>query len=299
MEQFGAHTSTALIAKARAAGILGGWPSPPVGPRSMPRSHRTTSLFRAMTSYNGAMSGSSFSPRKAMSGPFQQLLKSRHPLKDRLHAGPADDVRSSCDLVTCRPSAPRGGSAAGQRIQLPVLHRNPFPLPRGPRRARLRGGGVRPVRDGPSVVRRRDPVCTGPPYQRKLLPYTTRVLLRRPGVATADSTAWVSILNASQGYDIEDDWRRAWDDVIIGRGDTYVAVTAKPINADALQVFDPVRYDSVKWPGGEAAPAASRTRLEPLPGDRRQPGGPGVGDPRADRPLAPSPAPICRFLRSW
>ena len=118
MEQFGAHTSTALIAKARAAGILGGWPSPPVGPRSMPRSHRTTSLFRAMTSYNGAMSGSSFSPRKAMSGPFQQLLKSRHPLKDRLHAGPADDVRSSCDLVTCRPSAPRGGSAAGQPSSL-------------------------------------------------------------------------------------------------------------------------------------------------------------------------------------
>lgn len=92
----------------------------------------------------------------------------------------------------------------------------------------------------------------------ELLPYTTRVLLRRPGVATADSTAWVSILNASQGYDIEDDWRRAWD-VIIGRGDTYVAVTAKPINADALQVFDPVRYDSVSW-GGELP------RLQAAPG---------------------------------
>lgn len=78
--------------------------------------------------------------------------------------------------------------------------------------------------------------------------YTTRVLVRRPAAESEDSTAWLSILNASQGYDIEDDWRRAWD-VIIGRGDTYVAVTAKPVNADALQVFDPQRYATVSWGG--------------------------------------------------
>ena len=80
------------------------------------------------------------------------------------------------------------------------------------------------------------------------LPFTTRVLVRRPAVPREDATAWLSILNASQGYDIEDDWRRAWD-VIIGRGDTYVAVTAKPINADALQNFDPQRYSAVSWGG--------------------------------------------------
>jgi hypothetical protein len=80
------------------------------------------------------------------------------------------------------------------------------------------------------------------------LPYTTRVLVRRPVEAPTAPTAWVSILNASQGYDIEDDWRRAWD-VIIGRGDTYVGVTAKPINADALQNVDPERYAGLSWGG--------------------------------------------------
>lgn len=55
------------------------------------------------------------------------------------------------------------------------------------------------------------------------LPYCTRVLVRRPkdGGEAREKTetgqgeqrgprAWLSILNASQGYDIEDDWRRAW-----------------------------------------------------------------------------------------
>ncbi|OCA95986.1 alpha/beta hydrolase domain-containing protein [Actinobaculum suis] len=79
------------------------------------------------------------------------------------------------------------------------------------------------------------------------VPYMTRVLIRRP----ADSdpkTAWVSILNASQGYDIEDDWRRAWD-YIISRRLTYVAVTAKPIQVSALQTFDPERYADLTWGG--------------------------------------------------
>lgn len=88
--------------------------------------------------------------------------------------------------------------------------------------------------------------------------YTTRVIVRRPAESHGSATAWVSVLNASQGYDIEDDWRRAWD-VIIGRGDIYVGVTAKPINADALQVFDPERYADVTWGG-------------PLPHLRAEPG---------------------------
>lgn len=78
--------------------------------------------------------------------------------------------------------------------------------------------------------------------------YVTRVLVRRPS-EHGSGVAWVSLLNASQGYDIEDDWRRAWD-FMIARRDTYVAITAKPINADALRIADSERYGTLTW-GGE------------------------------------------------
>lgn len=77
--------------------------------------------------------------------------------------------------------------------------------------------------------------------------YCTRVLVRRPAEAPSD-TAWVSVLNASQGYDIEDDWRRAWDHIISKR-ETYVGVSSKPIQASALQTFDPDRYADLSWGG--------------------------------------------------
>ncbi|MBT1176886.1 hypothetical protein JS532_04785 [Bifidobacterium callimiconis] len=77
--------------------------------------------------------------------------------------------------------------------------------------------------------------------------YVTRVLVRRP-VEETSQNAWLSILNASQGYDIEDDWRRAWD-YIIAQRDCYVGVTSKPINADALHNFDGRRYARVTWGG--------------------------------------------------
>ncbi|WP_406708916.1 alpha/beta hydrolase domain-containing protein [Trueperella pyogenes] len=79
------------------------------------------------------------------------------------------------------------------------------------------------------------------------LPYTTRVLVRRPADSDPD-VAWVSILNASQGYDIEDDWRRAWN-YIISRRLAYVAITAKPIQISALQTFDAMRYKDLYFGG--------------------------------------------------
>lgn len=89
------------------------------------------------------------------------------------------------------------------------------------------------------------------------LPYCTRVLVRRP-VSAPSGVAWLSILNASQGYDIEDDWRRAWDYIIANR-QTYVALSAKPISADALVNFDRERYSALDWGG-------------PLPGLIAEPG---------------------------
>ncbi len=76
-------------------------------------------------------------------------------------------------------------------------------------------------------------------------PYTTRVLVRRPSEAPSGVT-YVSVLNASQGYDIDDDWRRAWDWLIENRH-TYVAVTLKPISIEALRTFNPTRYRDLSW----------------------------------------------------
>lgn len=79
------------------------------------------------------------------------------------------------------------------------------------------------------------------------LPYMTRIIVRRP-TDSEPEVAWVSILNASQGYDIEDDWRRAWNYIMTKR-QAYVAITAKPIQISALQTFDPARYKSLTFGG--------------------------------------------------
>ncbi|MCI9888550.1 hypothetical protein JT358_08770 [Micrococcales bacterium 31B] len=78
--------------------------------------------------------------------------------------------------------------------------------------------------------------------------YVTRIIVRTPAAPRPDRSAWVSVLNASQGYDIEDDWRRAHN-LIIARGDTYVGVTSKPINAAALRTYDAQRYATLTWGG--------------------------------------------------
>lgn len=74
-------------------------------------------------------------------------------------------------------------------------------------------------------------------------PYTTRLVVRRPVEAPSGAT-FVSIFNASLGYDMEDDWRRAWDWLIENRH-TYVGVTLKPISIEALRTFNPARYSSL------------------------------------------------------
>ncbi|NVN00750.1 alpha/beta hydrolase domain-containing protein [Arthrobacter sp. SDTb3-6] len=89
------------------------------------------------------------------------------------------------------------------------------------------------------------------------IPYVNRLLVRRPAdAATASGVVWVDILNASNGFDVEDHWRRAWSHWM-GRGDTYVGVTSKPINVDALKNFDPERYGELSWdlPDAVARPA--------------------------------------------
>lgn len=82
---------------------------------------------------------------------------------------------------------------------------------------------------------------------RTAVPYTNRILVRHPArVQKASGTVLVDIYNASNGYDIEDMWRRLWTDVL-EQGHTYIGVTSKPVNVDALHTFDPQRYAPVSW----------------------------------------------------
>lgn len=79
------------------------------------------------------------------------------------------------------------------------------------------------------------------------VPYVNRVVVRRPANAELSSgVVLLEILNASNGYPAEGLWRRAWDH-LIGHRHTYVGVVSKPIDIDALKIFDPVRYASLSW----------------------------------------------------
>ncbi|WP_109472226.1 alpha/beta hydrolase domain-containing protein [Ornithinimicrobium cavernae] len=100
--------------------------------------------------------------------------------------------------------------------------------------------------------------------QRSEVPYTNRILVRRPAQEQrASGTVIVDIYNASNGYDIEDMWRRLYS-TILENNHTYVGVTSKPINVDALYTFDPARYDDLTWQDEEC---------ERTPVDLEAPGG--------------------------
>lgn len=79
------------------------------------------------------------------------------------------------------------------------------------------------------------------------VPYTNRILVRHPVSPNASSgVVLVDILNASNGYDVEDHWRRLWDHAM-AEGHTVIGVTSKPIQVDALKIFDPERYADLNW----------------------------------------------------
>lgn len=82
------------------------------------------------------------------------------------------------------------------------------------------------------------------------IPYVNRIIVRRPiDTESSSGVVWVDILNASNGFDVEDHWRRAWN-YWIDNGHSYVGVTSKPINVEALKMFDHARYESLSWARG-------------------------------------------------
>ena len=78
------------------------------------------------------------------------------------------------------------------------------------------------------------------------LPYTNRILVRTPeNPEDFNGKVYVDILNASDKYDNESLWRRAYG-MIMEKGAAYVGITSKPVCVAALQRFDD-RYDALSW----------------------------------------------------
>ena len=91
------------------------------------------------------------------------------------------------------------------------------------------------------------------------LPYKNRILVRRPAdKAKYTGRVYMDILNASNGYDIEDLWNRSWR-WILESGHAYVGVTSKPCCVQSLKFFDPQRYRTLNWSAAQSADTAPAT----------------------------------------
>ena len=101
---------------------------------------------------------------------------------------------------------------------------------------------------------------------KEALPYKNRILVRRPKDPDQFSGfVYVDILNATQGYDIEDLWHRIWL-WCMENGHGYVGVTSKPCNVQSLKNFDYERYSTLNWSSGEPIPMPVISKSATLPG---------------------------------
>ena len=79
------------------------------------------------------------------------------------------------------------------------------------------------------------------------VPYTTRMLVRRPINAHKQSgTVVVEPLNPSNRFDLNIGWGFAHDQ-FMRNGDVWIGFTSKPIAVQALKTFDPQRYAALSW----------------------------------------------------
>jgi hypothetical protein len=98
------------------------------------------------------------------------------------------------------------------------------------------------------------------------LPYTTRVIVRRPAdAARFNGNVVVELLNNSRSYD----WPMAWSVVhpyVMESGAAYVGITIRPRGLDSLKMFNPARYDALSFaaPAQPCANDASADRREDL-----------------------------------
>lgn len=79
------------------------------------------------------------------------------------------------------------------------------------------------------------------------VPYTTRILVRRPTDPRKFSgLVVVELLDAGDLYDRAPLWGLSWQQ-FLRHGDVWVGVTVRPAAAAALRRFDPVRYGAVSF----------------------------------------------------
>jgi hypothetical protein len=79
------------------------------------------------------------------------------------------------------------------------------------------------------------------------VPYTTRILVRRPAKASRFSgNVVVEMLNPSNRFDLNIGWAMAHRQ-LVRNGDAWVGITDKPIDVVALKKFDPERYGSLSF----------------------------------------------------
>lgn len=79
------------------------------------------------------------------------------------------------------------------------------------------------------------------------VPYTTRLLVRRPEDRSKFSgNVVVEILNSTAMLDIDRIWVNVWK-YLTRNGDIYIGITSKGHVVDALKRFDPKRYAKINW----------------------------------------------------
>ena len=77
------------------------------------------------------------------------------------------------------------------------------------------------------------------------LPYTTRMLVRRPATPKNFSgNVIVEWLNPSTGYDLATGWT-CFHQHMMRNGDIWVGITCRGVTVDALKKFDPTRYETL------------------------------------------------------
>lgn len=79
------------------------------------------------------------------------------------------------------------------------------------------------------------------------LPYTTRLLIRRPADPNKFSgNVIVEFLNPTAGFDWAFGWQ-CFNKHIMHNGDAWVGITARGVTMRALKKFDPARYESLSF----------------------------------------------------
>lgn len=120
-----------------------------------------------------------------------------------------------------------------------------------------------------------DPATASVGVRDAAVPYTTRMLVRRPkDAAKASGRVVVELLNPTGLYDFAALWGFSWQH-FTRRGDVWVGLTVKPVAAATLKRFDAVRYKDINF---------AFTQPAGCQGEGPRPGMPGAGDARVNAP---------------